>query len=318
MAGVRTDESDIFESAFELEPDDRGPAPSGRDVIVPDHQESDVVSAMIQSLQREPITPEDRRPRPPAIRRESREPAPREPDDGGRPQQQGLDANGILAELREERRARQALERQIQDIRNPQAQPAPFNQRIFEDPEPTIGSLVEQKVNPLQQEVQNLRSDFAFQVAEIKYGDDFREAYRTWFGQVGDRSNPDPQTYWSIMGSPNPGEALMQWHNGRRIQTEIGTDLNGYRDRVRAELLAEMGMGEPPPPRNGNGRGRAPAPADDDAPRGANGRYAPRHEVRLPTATSRLGASGRGTVIEPEDGSEDAIFASGWAKPERR
>jgi hypothetical protein len=317
MAGIRNDEADIFYSAFSPDPQDQGPASSGREVIVPDHQESDVVSSIIQSLQREPIRPEDRRSSPPpALRdRQPREPQGQEPDDQGKPPQQGLDPNGILAELREERRSRQALERKLEELTGPKAAPpTPFNQRVFEDPEPTITGVVDAKLSPIQMEVQNLRSDFAFQVAELRHGDAFKEAYREWFGRVSDQAKPDPDTYWKIMGNPNPGEALMAWHNGNRIQTEIGGDLEAYRDKVRAEILAEMGMGDAPPPRT---NGRAPAQADD-APRGTNGRFAPRHEVRLPTSTAKLGHSGRGTVIEPEDGSEDAIFAAGWAKPERR
>jgi hypothetical protein len=116
------------------------------------------------------------------------------------------------------------------------------------------------------------------------------------------------------MNAASPGEALMEWHTQRQIRSEIGNEgLAAFRARVEREALERHGLAPEalPPPRQPNGNG--------GAPRASNGQFtAPRHEVRLPTATSRMGHTSREAAYSPEDGSDEAIFDFGREKPQRR
>jgi hypothetical protein len=157
--------------------------------------------------------------------------------------------------------------------------------------------------------MQNMAADFDMRMSRMQHGKVFDEAFQHWFDAVGDLSRPDPQTYFQIMNSPSPGEAVMEWFNDRKTRTEIGTagGLDGYRQKIEQEILAEYGLAPQPALTNGGG---------GDRERDDQGRFAPRQEVRLPTSLSRIGAAGRGTPNLGEDGSEAAIYDSG--RPERR
>jgi hypothetical protein len=304
------EEDDIFQEGSLPATQEQVP---DREVAVPDSHADELVSSMISSMQREGGGPAARR----------YVPAQAEPSDSrqlqtrqqpGREQQQmPSEMQGVIAELREERRSRQALEKKIQELTNPRQPDVPFSQRVFEDPDNAIDGRVRQHIDPIAQQLQTFRTDMDFKVARMAHGEEFDHAYQAWFEQVGDPQRPDPQTYWAIMNSPSPGEALMEWHNNRQIQSEIGRGgLAAFRARIEREALERHGLAAPEPQaparRNGNLHG-APAERDD-----TTGRFRPRHEVRLPTATSRMGHTSREAAYSPEDGSDEAIFDFGREK----
>jgi hypothetical protein len=255
------------------------------------------------------------------IREIQRGDAPRERE-APAPPQHGVDDQspaGLLRAMLDERDRRQGLERQLQRYqeqereaeRRAKENETPFDQRFFTEPQKELEGYVSQKLTPIEQKMQNIAADFDMRIARMNYGPPFDEAFQEWFNQVGDFSRPDPQTYFGIMQSPSPGEAIMQWFHDRRTRSEIGSagGLDGYRQKIEQEILAKYGLappaGEQIAPPNGHDRDR-----DDQ------GRFTPRQEVRLPTSLSRVGASGRGTPNLAEDGSEAAIFDAG--RPERR
>jgi hypothetical protein len=147
--------------------------------------------------------------------------------------------------------------------------------------------------------------------ARQEHGEAFDEAFKAWFDQVGDMSRPDPQTYFAVMNSPSPGAAIMAWHEDRTTRTQIGEGgLKGYRERLEAEILAKYGLSAQAPPAANGG------PHQERARDASSGQFTPRHEVRLPTSLTRMGAAGGGKPDPEEDGSEAAIFDAG--RPERR
>jgi len=270
--------------------------------------DSTAVRDAIKSLQRE--GGRDGPPQAPV----AREPGPQAPPSHGVEDQSPA---GILKALLDERDKRQGLEGQLrryQDFEREQARRAkesetPFDQRFFSQPQQELESFVAERITPIEQRIQNFMTDVDMRMARQVHGEVFDEAFQTWFQQVGNPNQPDPHSYFAVMNSPSPGEALMQWFNQARTWREIGDGgIDGFRERVRQEIMAEMGMA-PRQPVNSQ-------PARDDRPRDDDGRFAPRHEVRLPTSLSRLGAAGRGTPTPKEDGSEEAIFDAG--RPERR
>jgi hypothetical protein len=234
--------------------------------------------------------------------------------------QHGADAQspgGILRDLLDERDRRQGLERQLQRYqeqereaqRRAKENEVPFEQRFFSEPQKELQAYLDQRTQPIEMRVQNLAADFDMRIARMNHGPVFDEAFQNWFDQVGDMSRPDPQTYFAIMNSPSPGEAIMEWFGDRRTRSEISSagGLDGYRAKIEQEILAQYGLAPRPAPTNGGG---------GDRDRDDQGRFAPRQEVRLPTSLARMGSAGRGTPNLAEDGSDAAIYDSG--RPERR
>jgi hypothetical protein len=319
MESDKSIEADIFDAAPVPEP--QAETLPSTEVVVPDAQEAALASNAIATLQREQGGPTSR----------ALVPAPRAdpPSQGSHPSQgsqsppapttPGFDPNGILADLREERRARQDLERQIRELRHPPKPEVPFNQRVFEDPEPTIDQRVQQHLSPLTQYLQTTLTDLDFKIARRDHGEKFDQAYQAWFERVGNPQAPDPQTYWAIMASPSPGEALVRWHRGQRMQQTIGDeDPDAFRERIERETLARYGLAPDSQPAAARPAAASQASQASQASRLPNGQFAPRQELRLPTATSRGGHTSREAAYAPEDGSEEAIFDFGRAKSDRR
>jgi hypothetical protein len=182
---------------------------------------------------------------------------------------------------------------------------------------------VQQHLSPLTQYLQTTLTDLDFKIARRDHGEKFDQAYQAWFERVGNPQAPDPQTYWAIMASPSPGEALVRWHRGQRMQQTIGDeDPDAFRERIERETLARYGLAPDSQPAAA-ANPAAPAPPAQgqqasQASRLPNGQFAPRQELRLPTATSRGGHTSREAAYAPEDGSEEAIFDFGRAKSDRR
>jgi hypothetical protein len=295
MPGLPEDEDDIFSAGNEPAPQEVStPEPT----VAPD-QESQAVSSAIRGLQN---TPARLTPTPPPAR------SPQDPQPT--PGQEQSPA-GLLKALLDERDRRQRAETRAERYERQEAEAkaretqTPFDQRFFEKPEQELSTFVDQRFQPYEDRLRNMQADFDMRLARITHGEVFDEAFQAWFAGVGDRANPNPQLYWGVMNSPSPGEAIMQWFTGMRDRQEIGEGgLAAYRERVRQEVLQELGIAAPAV------AGTAPV-----ADRQPNGQFAPRHEVRLPTATSRLSSPGRGIRSgEAEDGSEEAIFDAGRGK----
>lgn len=207
----------------------------------------------------------------------------------------------FLRDLREERQARQELQRRLQPQTPAQPQ-QDFDTRFFSNPQEVLGEVVQSFATQLA----TVRLEGNLALAEIRHGqENFKTAFDAYMGAVGNGQNLP--LYQRVMASSDPGEEIMRWHSENGLFQETGGDLKGYRERLRQEILAELQGGTPQ---------AATAPAAD-IPRRENGQFAPRHELRLPTATSRMNGSGAGNE-DMEDGSDDAIFDAGRAPRTRR
>jgi hypothetical protein len=112
--------------------------------------------------------------------------------------------------------------------------------------------------------------------AAEEHGEAFQTAYQSLInaGRSGDRA-----TVQQIWDSPNPGRALMRWHERQSLLSEIGSDPNAYRQKVRDELLSDPDF-----------RKQLLTGMREDAMRGDGGR--PRTQTRLPPS---LNAASGGT-----------------------
>jgi hypothetical protein len=297
--GIDREDQSIFEG---------GSAPD------PDQSDRALVSDAISGLQhggRSHPAPTDKAPAAPAP----------PPDDGV----EDRSTAGLLKALLETRDRAQTAERERDEVKRwreeqerlAKAKETPFDQMLFEKPQDAIGGFVDERLNPISSRMQTMALDFDFKLTKMAHGAEaFDEAFQAWYGLVADTSSPNPQLYFHVTRSASPGETLMQWYRRARTLNEVGDDPAAYRQKIIDETLAQYGLagnGATASPPQG---GRPTAAPAADQPRNANGQFTARHEVRLPTATSRVGRAGSGTVVDAEDGSDDAIFEAG--RPDRR
>jgi len=148
----------------------------------------------------------------------------------------------------------------------------------------------------------------------MRHGESFHTAFAAFMQQVG--NGQDRRTYERVMTADSPGEEIVKWHREQDLFQRTGGDLSAFEQKLREQILAEL-QGQ-----QQDGGQPQPSPrqqAVQDAPRAPNGQFAPRHEVRLPTPTSRLpGSAGVHGNADVEDGSDDAIFGSARRRPRNR
>jgi DNA repair exonuclease SbcCD ATPase subunit len=129
----------------------------------------------------------------------------------------------------------------------PQPQPDPPD--WYADPQAAIAH----NLAPIQQETAAMREQFSRMMAADKFGEETVNTAQTELEQFA-RSNPQAARfdYQRIMASPHPYAALVEWHRQRATLSEVGPDPKAYRERVRAEILAEMQGARPAPAPNLN------------------------------------------------------------------
>jgi len=135
-------------------------------------------------------------------------------------------------------RWQQRFEQLIGTIKPPEPpQQAPD---FWENPETAIDYRLQQMVNPLQQQLVRQREEISMLQAIDKHG---QETVDNAFNALKSKMATDPSmgaAYQQIMASVHPYQALVDWHRKQSAIDEIGNDPNAYREKLRAELLAEM------------------------------------------------------------------------------
>lgn len=158
-------------------------------------------------------------------------------------QQAQEDAHRVpLRELLDERDKRQALQRQIEELRRQiPAKEAPKAPEFWEQPEGNIDHRVQQAVQPLVQEFIMQREQTSRALAAIQYGEDtVNEAYKDLETRI---QSGDPVArfdYQRVMAQPNQYAALVQLHQQRKALNEIGNDPNAYREKLLSEALNDQ------------------------------------------------------------------------------
>lgn len=130
-----------------------------------------------------------------------------------------------------ERRFTQLLERLTPQQQQPEQKPD-----FFADPEAATRGIV----SPHIQQVQNLVYANAREVANGLDGEDKVLEAQAAFDAARANGSLDPADYHKVMNSPNPFRAAVRWHKRTSVLKEIGDDPEKYRERVKAEILAEL------------------------------------------------------------------------------
>ncbi len=161
----------------------------------------------------------------------------------------------------------------------PQAEEAPQLPDPYADPEGFTQHQVRQAIDPLQQTLHfNNRL-----IAESVHGPDTVRAAVDAFDALANQGQLDPRDHQRVMASPNPMHEAVLWHKRHQVLSEIGDDPTAYREKLKAEVMAELNGGQQPPVQQ-------------------PGRQAP---VQLPT--NLAGARGSGVRSGPEWGGPASI-----------
>lgn len=179
---------------------------------------------------------------------EAPQPDPAKPPEGFIPIQ-ALDARLSKAEEKYQNMLReQAMDFQRQMAALQQQQPKPEPPKpvdFFENPDAAFDSRMQQAVRPIQQGQTQIREDFSRMMAADKHGE---EAVNSALAEMTRRVNANPQgtrfEYDRIMAAPHPYGELVKWHKAQTALGEYGDDPKAYREKLRAELLAEIQSGQ--------------------------------------------------------------------------
>lgn len=281
-------EEELFRQAGE--PPAAAPPPAVDDGrLIPEREDQRALSEGVEALHRRPLTSV---------------PTVKPPGVGEPAKPPGGDLERIpLPAYLEERERRQRLERELEELRREkggqQQQPGYDPENIFTDPQGYQARVQAQ----IDQRAAMAELNFDLRLAELQYGDEWKEAWDSYIKHVGETDErtgkgKHPLDYQRVMNAASPGQEIMSWHRERKYREEVGNDPQAYRERVRQELLAEMN-GEPP--------ARAAQPEQDDRPRAADGRF--QTTRRLPTSLSK--APG-GSAAHGDETSLDGSDASLW------
>lgn len=163
---------------------------------------------------------------------------------------QALDARLAKERERSEAAMRQQAEQfqqMLAQYQQPQRQPeAPKPvPDFFENPDAAVDYRLNQAMQPVQQGQQAIVENFSRMMASDKHGE---EAVNTALSELTSRVRANPQgmqfEYQRIMASPHPYGELVKWHKAQTALSTYGDDPTAYREKLRAELLAEMQGGQ--------------------------------------------------------------------------
>lgn len=207
------------------------------------------------------------------------------------------------AEAAEKDQRLTALQREFEALKagltqRPQAQ-AQQQQKVdvpdmFADPEGYTRHVIEQA-----NQLANMRLvEGSLADAADTHGDKFKAAYEELqnIGRSEKQQFSTSATVSRIWNSPNPGKALMNWHQQQATLREVGNDPAAYKEKLRTDLLKDPEF-----------LASAIEAAKALARQGDNGRS--RSTTRLPPSlNSQTGGSHQVSDPEMDDGSEASVF----------
>lgn len=146
------------------------------------------------------------------------------------------EAEAQATERAQENAALQVRLDQLERLMTAQAQPKPPEADPEDAPyiDPDTRTVLSQVVSELEQKRVNDRVEMSLMMAEQAFGDEFAEA-AAFLDQHG-----TPQLAQQIRQQRNPGAAIVQYYRNQKTLSEVGTDPAAYRDKLRAEIEAEI------------------------------------------------------------------------------
>lgn len=197
----------------------------------------------------------------------------------------------------------QKLQPQQTEVKKPGTEDVPD---IFEDPEAYLDHInkgFDARINPVLQRLDNQRVENSMAIAHAVHKDVFEKAYAA-LTALDPKNQDNAQIVGRIWNSPNPGQAVIDWHRRTETLRVVGDDPVKYRDNVAKEIRDSL-MKDPD--------FRKQIIADLQAEAAGNG--TPNTITRLPKSLNGARGSTRET-IDPSmlDDSQDGIFESAFAQ----
>jgi hypothetical protein len=259
-------------------------------------------------LQGEPAKPEDKTNGrvPPAVHRQAAE----------RARAAEAERETLRTALETERRERAAERARIEGYLLAQRQQQPPQQRqqqpqvpdMFEDPQGYHDYMRREFQGELaarDQRLDNMRVENSMMLAHRLNKDVFEKAFGS-LTQL-DSNNPDARALVQrIYGSPDPGEALIEWHKRNETLREVGNDPAAYKERLATETREAL-MKDPEFRRQLLDDLRAEA-------NGSNNGGQQRTVTRLPKSLNGVpgGSSTRGEDQSLYDDSDRSVFSNAF------
>lgn len=120
-------------------------------------------------------------------------------------------------------------------------QPQQESPDFFSNPE----AAVQQFMRPMMQRIEGMSEAMSRQFAVRDHGNEtITQAYKAMEQRI-DRDPAARSDYQRIMQSGDPWGELVRWHKRESVMAEIGTDPDAYREKIKAELMAEIQKTEP-------------------------------------------------------------------------
>jgi hypothetical protein len=170
-------------------------------------------------------------PEPEVIQEPITQEAPRKEEDHGRVP---------LSELLSERKERQALQRQIDELRRPKTEPT-AKPDFWENPETSVRTqaqeITNQALSPVQQSLMFNNKLIASSVPGI--GKEAVDAAEVAFNKAIEDGKMDPATHARINNHPNPFFAAVEWHKQQQVIEKTGGDLTAYEQKLLEEKLKD-------------------------------------------------------------------------------
>lgn len=149
--------------------------------------------------------------------------------------------DGLRTEIRERDAAWERRVAQLTEAQKPKAEPRPAPD-IFEDANGAILHTVQPHLTDLRQtNMYNSRL-----IAEVRHTEEAVSAADAAFSEAHATGKIDPADVQRVLSSPNIYDAAVKWHRKRLAEQEIGDDPVAYKERLRAELKAELEQGAQP------------------------------------------------------------------------
>lgn len=188
-----------------------------------------------------------------------------------------------------------------------QAQPA-APPDLFEDPKGFVDHLNkgwDQRVATLADQMERQRVNSSLELANYRHGETFTKAMEA-MGKLDPRNPDDLALGRRLMASPNPGEAIVQWHQRNETLREVGSDPAAYKKRIADETRTAL-MQDP------EFRKQLLASLKADAETGGpDGK--PRTQVRLPRSLNGATGGNSAREVDPTlyDDSDRSVADSAW------
>lgn len=153
----------------------------------------------------------------------------------------------------------ETLRRELAELRGQvsvltQQRPQPDKPVEAAKPKPSFwenpDEFLAERLAPVQQTVQQQRFEVSRMIAEANLGADVVKAADDALGELIKANDPAVATLQAtIANSRHPYADLVAWHEKRKAMADIGDDPKAYQDRererIRAELMAELGIEAP-------------------------------------------------------------------------